>query len=48
MLKYPYKQEFLQGAKKEYRSIESKETFEYITENDSRVQEYSQKPLPLM
>ena len=48
MLKHPYKQEFLQAAEKEYQSIESKETFEYIAENDSRVQEYSQKPLPLM
>ena len=48
ILKHPYNQEFLQAAEKEYRSIESKETFEYIAENDSRVQEYSQKPLPLM
>ena len=48
MLKHPYKQEFLQAAEKEYRSIESKESFEYIAENDLRVQEYSQTPLPLM
>ena len=48
MLKHPYKEEFLQAAKKEYRGLESKGTFEYIAENDLRVQNSNQKPLPLM
>ena len=48
MLKHPYKEEFLQAAEKEYRGLESKGTFEYIAENDPRVQNSNQKPLPLM
>ena len=48
MLKHPYKEEFLQAAEKEYRGLELKGTFEYITKNDPQVQNSNQKPLPLM